>query len=378
MPHLLDAPEILPTNAKLLYAEPHILDLSLYKEENGRSRLLQVIGEAAKTGFIHIINHGLKPERFQTVRDITYTYMLETGNEQKDRDSSAPGTGYFEGYKPRSQEEKVENSLPPVEEYSYDYFATGKVRRPPVIAENEDSIHNIFDFYHKTLTPILLDLINEHCQFKPGTLAEYHSNTSEVAHFLFYRRRWHENIKKKRGSYGGHTDIGTLTYLPANPSAGLQIYGEQGWRYVAYIPDSIVVNAGDALEYLTAGKFNATLHRVLKSQEDQERQMRTAIVYFVQPKEACMRDSLAHYNALQGRQTESSRQDPGSAINGACLNRLISAVSANSNDEYKRIVDPQAWKSAKSGGLISGPQNLTVDYKTLSLLQRIPRNALRQ
>ena len=46
----------------MLYAEPHILDLSLYKEENGRSKLLQVIGEAAKTGFIHIINHGLKPE----------------------------------------------------------------------------------------------------------------------------------------------------------------------------------------------------------------------------------------------------------------------------------------------------------------------------
>ena len=46
----------------MLYAEPHVLDLSLYKEENGRSRLLQVIGEASKTGFIHIINHGLRPE----------------------------------------------------------------------------------------------------------------------------------------------------------------------------------------------------------------------------------------------------------------------------------------------------------------------------
>jgi hypothetical protein len=40
---------------------------------------------------------------------------------------------------------KAENSLPPIEEYSYDYFATGKVRRPPSIAENEDNIHNIFD-----------------------------------------------------------------------------------------------------------------------------------------------------------------------------------------------------------------------------------------
>ncbi|OXV06913.1 hypothetical protein Egran_05321 [Elaphomyces granulatus] len=374
MPHLLDAPKILPTNTKLLYAEPHILDLSLYKEENGRSKLLQVIGEAAKTGFIHIINHGLKPEWFQTVRDITYTYMLETGNEQKDRDSSSSGTGYFEGYKPRSQEEKAENSLPPIEEYSYDYFATGKVRRPPLIAENEDNIHNIFDFYHNTLTPILLDLINEYCQFKPGTLADHHSDTSEVAHLLFYRRRWFDNIKKKRGSYAGHTDIGTLTYLYANPSAGLQIYGEQGWRYVAYIPDSVVVNAGDALEYLTAGKINATLHRVLKPPDDQERQMRTAIVYFIHPKDICMRDSLAHYNAIQQKQTESSRKDPGSPINGACLNRLISAISANNSDEYKRIVDPQALNAAKSGGLISGPQNLMVDYKTLALLQIVPRN----
>lgn len=56
------------------------------------------------------------------------------------------------------------------------------------------------------------------------------------------------------------------------------------------------------------------------------------------------------------------------------MNRLISAVSANSNDEYKRIVDPQAWRTAKSGGLISGPQNLTVNYKTLALIQKAPRN----
>jgi hypothetical protein len=72
---------------------------------------------------------------------------------------------------------------------------------------------------------------------------------------------WFRNAAKKRAGYAGHTDIGTLTYLYANPVAGLQVYGPTGWEHVSYVPNSLLVNAGDAMEYVTRGLFNATLHR---------------------------------------------------------------------------------------------------------------------
>lgn len=73
--------------------------------------------------------------------------------------------------------------------------------------------------------------------------------------------KWYEDVNRKRAAYAGHTDIGSLTYLYANPVASLQVYADHGWEYVAYIPNSIVVNMGDAMQFLTRGKVNATLHR---------------------------------------------------------------------------------------------------------------------
>jgi isopenicillin N synthase-like dioxygenase len=73
--------------------------------------------------------------------------------------------------------------------------------------------------------------------------------------------QWYSDIAKKRAAYSGHTDIGSVTYLYANPVASLQVYTREGWQYVAYIPNSIVVNMGDAMEFITQGRMNATLHR---------------------------------------------------------------------------------------------------------------------
>lgn len=72
---------------------------------------------------------------------------------------------------------------------------------------------------------------------------------------------WYEDGPRKRAAYSGHTDIGSLTYLAANPVGGLQVYGKDGWRDMAYIPNSIVVIMGDAMEFMTGGRMNGTLHR---------------------------------------------------------------------------------------------------------------------
>lgn len=78
---------------------------------------------------------------------------------------------------------------------------------------------------------------------------------------LMLDRNWESDSDKKRASYAGHTDIGSVTFLYCNPIACLQVYGVDGWRYIPYIEDSLIVNIGDCLESLTGGKFPAALHR---------------------------------------------------------------------------------------------------------------------
>ncbi|KAJ0296198.1 uncharacterized protein N0V96_011040 [Colletotrichum fioriniae] len=68
---------------------------------------------------------------------------------------------------------------------------------------------------------------------------------------------------------GAHSDYGSLTLLFRQPSdqGGLQVLRGGGnnaaaWADVPCIPDAIVVNIGDALEFWTAGRLRSTVHRV--------------------------------------------------------------------------------------------------------------------
>jgi hypothetical protein len=113
-------------------AEPNIIDFRLLKQGTDRAKLLEVIEKAAGTGLLHVINHGLNAKwvcmtislelekkvkdetevwltrwQFRILQGVTYTYMMNTSLKQKDEDTAVKGTGYFEGYKPRTEAEYV-------------------------------------------------------------------------------------------------------------------------------------------------------------------------------------------------------------------------------------------------------------------------------
>lgn len=69
---------------------------------------------------------------------------------------------------------------------------------------------------------------------------------------------------------GEHTDYGTVTLLFQEPNAasgleagGLQIYAQGDWMPAPVIPDTILVNIGDALQRWTNDRFRSTPHRVV-------------------------------------------------------------------------------------------------------------------
>ncbi|KXH54705.1 2OG-Fe(II)oxygenase superfamily protein [Colletotrichum salicis] len=103
-----------------------------------------------------------------------------------------------------------------------------------------------------------------------------------------------ENIRA-----GAHSDYGSLTLLFRQPSdqGGLQVLRGGGggggggggdnnaatWADVPCIPDAVVVNIGDALEFWTAGRLRSTVHRVAFPRSASENVARLSIPVFIQP-----------------------------------------------------------------------------------------------
>ena len=77
-----------------------------------------------------------------------------------------------------------------------------------------------------------------------------------------------------------HVDSGVFTILYQDKKGGLQVQNRKNkkWFNVPFKKNSLIVNTGLALEYLSKGKFKATNHRVLWNKSK-----RMSIPFFFEP-----------------------------------------------------------------------------------------------
>jgi len=79
---------------------------------------------------------------------------------------------------------------------------------------------------------------------------------------LFRIFRYPELATTESWSVGEHTDYGLLTILAQDAVGGLEVRSPAGWVAAPPVTDAFVVNLGDMLERMTAGRYRSTPHRV--------------------------------------------------------------------------------------------------------------------
>ncbi|GAB2818961.1 2-oxoglutarate and iron-dependent oxygenase domain-containing protein [Alpinimonas psychrophila] len=128
---------------------------------------------------------------------------------------------------------------------------------------------------------------------------------------------------------GAHKDLGVLTLLYVEEGKeGLQVQHDGQWIDAPPVSHAFVVNIGELLEIATDGYLKATLHRVISSQEGEDR---ISLPFFYGPRLDAHINvidlDLEYRNAAQGITT-----DPGNIIHSVYgQNWLKSRVRAHPN-----------------------------------------------
>ncbi|KZT08200.1 Clavaminate synthase-like protein [Laetiporus sulphureus 93-53] len=271
-----------PTKEPLDYADLSIIDFSHIRHSEGRMKLALQVREAMTTqGFFYVVNHGYtqrQNERIFDIADIPFATM--TDQEKTLFASDIKGAGSYQGYKRREYLHVDAGVRDQVEHYNINHDVTRK-EHPAALRPLLPEIEAFMQFNHFHLLHNILCLFAIGLELPEDTLVKTHDWSAleeTYVRFTKYRPRSEDDeIKTKNVWLKGHTDLGSITILWSQPVAALQILSpDRKWRWIKHIDNALVVNAGDAMEFLSGGFYKPTIHRVVQPPEDQRGRTRLA------------------------------------------------------------------------------------------------------
>ncbi|KAH7915946.1 Clavaminate synthase-like protein [Hygrophoropsis aurantiaca] len=334
MPHstLPHAPHYVPApGAKedLDYADLAVIDLAKASTPAGRTELASEVKAALlEHGFFYVINHGYsqtQTERMFDIADVPFSGVPE--EEKQVYAGTMKQTGSYQGYKLRQYWHIDAGVFDQLEHYNVNRDITKRAHpealRPFLPEIKEFARHNHYDILHPILRLIALSLelpedalVDIHRYDAVGetygrslnipitVLSSAHYRPRNrylpVRFMKYYPRSEEEEQKTGNVWLKGHTDFGSITILWSQPVAALQIQTRDGnWRWIRHVENALVVNAGDALDFLTGSFYKGTIHRVVQPPLSQQAYTRLGLFYFVMPDDAVKLIPLSESPVLQ-------------------------------------------------------------------------------
>lgn len=232
------------------------------------------IDNACRTaGFFYITNHGVSIDLQSNLEKIAHSFFALPIEEKKRIDMVKHGKawrGYF------SLGHEATSGIPDQKEGLYygpeiaNNTDTRPLRGSNLWLDGEfgdDMKSNILAYMRqmKEVGNLLVKIIAYGLQLNKAQFGNQFENPSEMFSIVNYPPH-DPSFSEKSVACGEHTDYGYLTLLKQDSCGGLQVQSNSTneWVDAPYIPNSFVINLGDALERSTHGLYKATLHRVVQ------------------------------------------------------------------------------------------------------------------
>lgn len=310
--HFIECPE---SKADVEAVQLDSIDLSLFKEGEEfleqRQQLAQHLKRSITThGFFNIVNFGVSQDELEYIRDVAYNvvtlpdevkaeYLASAATKELETPKTIGGER-GQGFKPKGYWAIQNGVRDSIVHYNFkntyhDKFIKNYEAHPELVGQHIKEIANYYNTIHREVLPKLLALCDIILEVPEGSLLKnyfHNSGTNEDdsdshGRFMLYQPYESEDLIEKSGQtwLRGHSDISAFAFITSQPMLSLQIkdYFDGKWKYVKHKPNSLIVNIGDAMEFISGGLFKADIHRVIHPPEDQKTYERLAIIYFCNP-----------------------------------------------------------------------------------------------
>ena len=237
-------------------------------------------------GFIYIINFGLTQQEVDEQYEIAREFFALPLDERMACRCNLD-EGDFIGYQPCGHRELKPGVRGNNELYNIPRFGENAPRRkhPSTIIEHWSRIEQFSRYVHEQIVMKLLRLFEMVLLVPEGHFGKLHLYEEEHSSYLRYMK-YHARTAEQNAALDnvwlrGHTDFGSLSILFRQPITSLQVRTQQGeWKYVRPYPESITMNVGDQLQFLSNGFFKSSVHRVVAPPADQAHLDRLGVLYF--------------------------------------------------------------------------------------------------
>jgi isopenicillin N synthase-like dioxygenase len=250
-----------------------IIDLSCAAWGSARDRVAAQMDRAAsELGFFYVTGHDVDPRVIDSLLGLSRSFF-ELAEETKNRVHMKRGGRAWRGYFPVGGE--LTSGRPDLKEGLYlgEELGENDARvRAGLPLHGRNLFPEVPGFreavlaYMNALTALshtLMALIGRGLGVGEDYFIDRYTRAPTLLFRIFnYPASPPQSAADARG-VGEHTDYGLLTLLYQDEVGGLQVKHGADWLEVPYVPGSFVINLGDMLERLTAGRYTSALHRVI-------------------------------------------------------------------------------------------------------------------
>ncbi|CAK7901620.1 hypothetical protein CAAN1_23S00276 [[Candida] anglica] len=310
--------EAKPSETKVNKIELEFIDLSLFGYGDDhleqRKNMAAILEKSLTTyGFLGLKNHGIALDELDHLRslaqsvcelpeDIQQQHLAGAMKSDLEDRSKSLGGERGAGFKPKkywSMKNGVEDSIVLYNFRNMQqprFFDTDFNKYPELLLPHLPEVAKYFRALHNEVLRKLLTLCDIILELPEGYLWEnyfkviendYVNSGNGFGRFMLYDPMNEEDSEKVDNNWlRGHSDGTGFTFITSQPILSLQIrdYFTGEWKFVGHQPGGLIVNIGDAMEFITGGYFKSSIHRVVSPPDDQKGFRRLVIIYFCNPK----------------------------------------------------------------------------------------------